>query len=181
MDEKRLLAFGVLSAVAILAIIGIVHAMEAPVDQVGQAVASTLRSRPADVDFTIERPWGLPRWVLIIDNAIGALLLAIMFLGGLPLAVVALGLRLFSRPLARRRTVLGRLAPYCLVFQVASLFLASAITAVALVVGGVEPFLESWTWYHVATVVASIVAIPVWRQRIQATTSLPTIFNEPPA
>ena len=172
MSEKRLLVVGVLSALAILAIIGIVRAIEAPVDHVAQAVGSTLRDRPADADLM------LPPWVLVIDHAAGLLLLAIMFLGGLPLAIAALGLRLFSRSPGQRRSLVARLAPYCLVFQVSSLCLASAITAVALLVGGAEAFLEPVTWYHVATLVASIVAIPVWRQRIQATTSLPTIFNE---
>ena len=88
------------------------------------------------------------------------LLLAVVFLGGLPLAVVAIGLNLFSSSFVHCWPVLLRLAPYCLVFQVASLFLGSAITAISIVLGGVEPFLEPWTWYHVATVVASIVAIP---------------------
>jgi len=155
--------------------------MEAPVDQLGQAVAATLSGQPSDDVLMHGARWGLPRWVLIIDNAVGVLLAAIMFLGGLPLAIVALGLRLFPRSLVHRRSVAARLAPYCLVFQVSSLCLASTITAVALLVGGAEAFLEPLSWYHVATVVASIVAIPVWRQRIQATASLPTIFNERPA
>lgn len=174
-SERRLLAFGVFLALAVLATIGMVRAMEAPTDHVAQAIGSTLRGLPADADLM------LPPWVLIIDHAVGLLLLAIMLLGGLPLAIAALGLCLFSRSQGRPRSLVGRLAPYGLVFQVSSLCLASAVTAVSLLVGGAEAFLDPLTWYHVATVVASIVAIPVWRQRIQATTSLPTVFNERPA
>jgi hypothetical protein len=180
MSEKRLQVMGVLSALAILAAIAIVHQLNAPVDQLGQAVGSTLRSELAEVDDHFQTPWGLPGWVLVIDNAIGMLLLAIMFLGGLPLAGVAIVLSVSFRSALHRSELLERFAPYCLVFQVSSLLLASAITVVALVIGGAEPFMEPWTWYHVATIPASVVAIPTWR-RLRATRPLPALFNERPA
>jgi len=178
MTDKQLLAVGVLSALAILAIVAIVRAIDAPLDQIGQAVASALQSPPADVDFSFHRPWGLPRWVLIIDNAIGATLLAIMFLGGLPLALVALVVRLLSRARVNRRRFIVRVAPYCLVFQVSSLCLAGAITLFALLFGGAQPFSDPWTWYQVATVVAGAVAIPIWRQSLQATPFVQNLLSD---
>ena len=181
-SENRLVAIGGLAALAVLAMIALVRAMEGPVDHVAEAVGTTLRGRDADLDLIMEfhTPWGLPLWVLIIDNAIGVVLLAIMFLGGLPVAIAALALRSFLQrhPRDQQRFVIGRVAPYCLVFQVSSLCLATVITAVSLVAGGLEPFMQPWTWYYVATMVVSIAAIPIWRRWARAPPTFPAIFNE---
>jgi hypothetical protein len=158
MTDTRSFIVGVVCGIATVAL---VYAMSAPVDSLGRGIASVLRSSSSDI-FAIEPSWGVPRWLLRIDGAFGGVFLAIIFFGGLPIALVAFAIRVAVTVV--KRAVLVRLVPYGLVFQVSSVLLALVTTIVGASLGGGEYLSSGWAWYQAATLIAGAAAIPVWQR-----------------
>lgn len=153
---------------AALVAMWLVRLLEVPVGHLDRAFALVLADHRPDPGLYTDLPGGLPDWGFIIDRVVGTILgVAIMF-GSLPLASVAVLLRRSSRSRHSPMVESSRVLAFLLVAQIATLIGPALITIVGAIEGGVEYGREPLAWYFALSVVAGVLAVPIWREAMFA-------------